>query len=63
MVVLKSHDCTHGAGPRRTISLEVRRMRRLRFRFGGSLSNYIDPYIRGSEVEVIEIRGASIILL
>jgi len=38
-------------------------MRRLRFRFGGSLSNYIDPYIRGSEVEVIEISGASIILL
>ena len=56
MVVFKSHDCTHGAGPRRTILVQVRRMRRLRFRFGGFLSHYIDPYIRGSEVEVIEKR-------
>ena len=45
MVVLKSHGCTYGAGPRRTKSLEVRRQRRLRFRSGDFLSDYIDPYI------------------
>ena len=63
MVVFKSNDCTHGAGPRRTILLQVRRMWRLRYRFGGCLSNYIDPYIQGSEVEVVEKRSGSIILL
>ena len=63
MVVLKSHDCTHGAGPWRTISLEVRRTWRLKLRFGGFLSNYVDPYIRMSEVEVVEIWIGLIILL
>ena len=63
MVVLKPHGCTHGAGLRRTIALEVRRIRRLKFRFGGFLSDYIDPYIQGGEVEVIEKGSGSIIFL
>jgi len=63
MVVLKSHDRTQGAGLWRANLLEVRRMRRLRVGFGGCLSNYIDPYIRWGEVEVVEKRGGPIILL
>ena len=41
----------------------VRRLRRLRFRFGGFLSDYIDPYIRRVEVEVIEEGSGSVIFL
>jgi len=41
----------------------VRSLRRLRLRFGGFLSDYIDPYIRGVEVEVIEEWSGSVILL
>ena len=63
MVVLKSHDCTQGAGLRRTNLLEVGRTRRLRFGFGLFLSNYIDPYIQWGEVEVVEKMSGPIILL
>jgi len=62
MVVLKSNGSAQGAGLRRTNLLEVGRTRRLRFGFGGFLSNYIDPYICWGEVEVEEKRSGPIIL-
>ena len=57
MVVLKSHDSAQGTGLQRTNSLGFGRMRRLRFGFGGFLSNYIDPYICWGVVEVVEKRS------
>jgi len=41
----------------------VRRLGRLRLRFGGFLSDYIDHYIRRVEVEVIEEGSGSVIFL
>ena len=49
MIGFKPHYCTHGAGFRRTESLWVRRIRRLRFRFRGSLSKYFDSCHRDKE--------------
>ena len=63
MVVFKTHDRTQCTGLQITNLLRVRRTRRLRLGFGGFLSNHIDPNTRWREVEVVEIRSGSIILL
>ena len=62
MIVFKTHDRTDCAGLWGEISRWIGRARRLRFGFGGFLSDYIDSHTGGVEVEVVEVRSGSIIL-